>query len=273
MLAKCTHGRSRVRRGALPALLWLVAFAASGSAGAATTVELLDTEPNDRAVTLGSGQTFYLRLAYSTDTPVHIWARPYFRGRDVNAGSNPSRVYEGEGEALAWFFFLGEAGQQVDEIRISAGDGSTGGTHELLRVPVSITAGSQPAPAAAAPPWLARLKADDERRQREDYERRMREPAGAGDQAFAAAFMLAVLAIGVGGIAVPIRAVRRWQHGWRLAAAVPLAWIAFVALRIVVGAALDPTSHNLWPFEILYASVVSLVLIGALAVARRVLRA
>jgi hypothetical protein len=271
MLAKRTNDGSGIKRAA--GLLCLAALAAVRSAGAATTVELLDTEPESRTVTLGSGQTFYLRLAYSTDAPVHIWARPYFAGREVNAGSNPSRVYEGAGEALAWFFFIGDAGQRVDEIRISAGDGTTAGTQELLRVPVSIGAGVQRAPAAAEPAWLARLKADDERRQRDDYERRMREPVGAGDQAFAAAFMLAVLAIGVGGIALPLRAMRRWQRGWRLAAAVPAAWLAVVVLRIVLGTSLDPTSHNLWPFEILYASVVSLALIGALALGRRLLRA
>jgi hypothetical protein len=182
-------------------------------------------------VTLGGGQTFFMRIAYSTDTPVRIWARPYFEGREVNAGSNPSHLHEGEGEALAWFFFLGEPGQQVDEIRISAGDGSNEGTHELERVRVSITAGTAPAPATAEPAWLARLKAEEERLQRETYERRMNEPLTAGDQALAAGFVLAALALGT---------------------------------------ALDPTSHNLWPFEILQASVVSLVLIGAVTFGRRV---
>lgn len=43
-----------------------------------------------------------------------------------------------------------------------------------------------------------------------------------------------------------------------------------VALRIVFGTAVDSTSHNLWPFEILQASVVSLVLIGAMMLGRRV---
>jgi hypothetical protein len=213
-------------------------------------------------VTLGGGQTFFMRIAYSTDTPVRIWARPYFEGREVNAGSNPSHLHEGEGEALAWFFFLGEPGQQVDEIRISAGDGSNEGTHELERVRVSITAGTAPAPATAEPAWLARLKAEEERLQRETYERRMNEPLTAGDQALAAGFVLAALALGVGGLALPILAMRRWQRSWRLAAAIPALWVGFVVLRIALGTALDPTSHNLWPFEILQASVVSLVLIG-----------
>ena len=254
------------------AVLSVAALAAVSRATAETRVEVLGTEPASRAVTLDSGQTFYLRIAYATDTPVRIWARPYFDGREVNAGTNPSRLHEGDGEALAWFFFLGEPGEQVDEIRISAGDGSNSGTRELARIPVRVTAGTKPAtPATAEPAWLVRLKTEEERLQREDYERRMSEPLSAGDELFAAGFMLAVLAIGIGGIALPVRAVRRWEGGWRLAAALPALWVGFVVLRIVLGAALDPTTHNLWPFEILQASVASLVLTGALTLARRML--
>ena len=249
--------------------LLLAALLAGQDAAAATTVEVLATEPADHTVTLGSSQTFYMRIGYSTDAPVRIWAQPYFEGREVNAGSNPSRLYEGEGEALAWFFFLGEPPLQVDEIRISAGDGSTAGTEVLLSLPVRITAGTRPAPASPEPAWLTRLKAEDERRQREDYERRMSEPISIGDGLFAAGFMLAVVAIGIGGVALPVRAMIRWQRGWRLAAALPALWVAFVALRMVVGTSLDPTSHNLWPFEILQASVASLVLIGLIALAKR----
>jgi len=80
-----------------------------------------------------------------------------------------------------------------------------------------------------------------------------------------------VVAIGIGGIALPVRALRRWSGGWRVAAALPALWLSLVALRIVLGTALDPTSHNLWPFEILQASVVSLVAIGALTVGRPLL--
>lgn len=254
----------------LSAWLSLVALAIASHAGAETTVELLDTEPASRTVTLGKNQTFYMRLGYTTDEPVRIWARPYFEGREVNAGSNPSRLHEGEGEALAWFFFLGQPGDQVDEIRISAGDGSAAGTHELLRFPVRITAGAQPAAASAQPDWLARLRAEEQRLQREDYERRMSEPVSVGDQLFGAGFMLVVLAVGIGGIALPVRAVRRWSGGWRVAAALPALWVGVVVLRIVVHGAIDPTSHNLWPFEVAQASVVSLVLFGAIALTRRI---
>ncbi len=258
--------RRSSRRTGLAALLALLA---AHSVHAATRVQVLDTQPADRNATLASGETFYMRLAYSTDTPVRIWARPYFEGREVNAGSNGSRLHEGDGEALAWFFFLGGPGEQVDEIRITAGDGSLAGTHEIARLPVNLTAGAVRAAATAEPAWLTRLSSEEQRLQREDYERRMNEPVSVGDQAFAAGFMLGVLALGIGGIVLPLRALRRWHGGWRLAAALPLVWIGFVVLGIAVGVATDPTSHNLWPFEIAQASVVSLVLIGATAVAKR----
>ena len=258
-----------MKRPSFPVSLLFAALSIAHDAKAVTTVEVLATLPAERTVALGSGQTFYIRIGYSTATPVRIWARPYFEGREVNAGSNPSHLYEGEGEALAWFFFLGEPGQQVDEIRISAGDGSMAGTELLLSLPVRITAGTRPAATTPEPAWLTQLKAEDERRQREDYERRMSEPIGAGDGLFAIGFMVAVVAIGIGGIALPVRAMRRWQGGWRLAAALPVLWVAFVVLRIVVGTALDPTSHNLWPFEIGQAGVVSLMLIGLIALAKR----
>jgi hypothetical protein len=46
--------------------------------------------------------------------------------------------------------------------------------------------------------------------------------------------------------------------------------MAFVAGRIVLDTARDPTSHNLWPFEIVIAGGAGLAFLAALAVARRV---
>ena len=249
---------------------FLASLLAAGPATAATSLEVLATEPAGESISLGRNQTFYLRIAYTSEEPVQIWARPYFQGREINAGSNPSRTYSGTGEALAWFFFLGEPGQQVDEIRLSAGDGSKDGTRVLTTLPVRITAGTQPAPEPAGPAWLTRLRAEDDRWQREDYERRMSEPVSVGDGLFFTGFMLAVIAVGIGGVVAALRSVRRWQGAWRIAAFAPLLIVAFVVVRIVVDTALDPTSHNLWPFEILYAGFKSLVLLGLIALARRI---
>ncbi|MCL4690558.1 MAG: hypothetical protein KJ007_18525, partial [Burkholderiales bacterium] len=66
-------------------------------------------------------------------------------------------------------------------------------------------------------------------------------------------------------------ALRRWRGGWRVAGAVPLVAAAFVAGRIVLDTARDPTSHNLWPFEIAIVGGASAVYLGLLALARRFL--
>jgi hypothetical protein len=54
---------------------------------------------------------------------------------------------------------------------------------------------------------------------------------------------------------------------------VPLVIILFVIARVVVGTAVDPTSHNLWAFELGTAAFASLALITLLVIARRVVGA
>lgn len=253
-------------------LLVLAAVAASGFAAGAraeTSARVLDTHPAGDVVTLGTNQTFYVRIGYSTDEPVRIWARPWFQGREVPAGSNPSRVYSGSGEALGWFFFM-EPGEQADEIRITAGDGTPSGTRLVSTHPVRIVAGGRSASAASEPAWVVTLRSENERLQQEEFDRRMSTPPSTGETLFFSGFMLAVLALGVAGVVAPLWAMRKWRGGWRVAAAVPAVMIAFVVLRILLGTAADPTSHNLWPFEILQVGILSVVVIGILLAARRV---
>jgi hypothetical protein len=244
-------------------------LALAGDATAETTARVLSSDPAGKVVTLRRDQTFYVRIGYSTDEPVQIWARPHFQGREVNAGSNPSRTYTGSGEALGWFFFM-EPGNQVDEVRITAGDGSRSGTRLMASYPVNITGSDRPAVASRTEPaWVVELRNEDERLQREAFEKQMSTPPTAGETLFFAGFMLAMLAVGLIGVAAPVWAMRRWSGGWRVAAGVPAVMMGFVLLRIVVGAAADPTSHNLWPFEILQVGVLSLVVIGVLLGARK----
>ncbi|HEX7062275.1 MAG TPA: hypothetical protein VF200_09900 [Woeseiaceae bacterium] len=252
----------------------LILIAVTGMAGlpsrvhAETTARVLAMHPAGESVTLALNQTFYVRIAYTTDAPVRIWARPYYQGVEVRAGSNPSRVYTGSGEALGWFFLM-EPGQRVDEIRISVGDGSRSGTRVTATRPVHIASGNARATSAAEPEWVAALKKENERLQREERAKQASTPPSAGEMLFMSGFMLTVAALGIVGILAPVWALRRWRGGWRVAAAVPAAMMTFVVLRIVLGTALDPTSHNLWPFEILQVGVLSLAVIGVLLAARK----
>ena len=68
---------------------------------------------------------------------------------------------------------------------------------------------------------------------------------------------------------MPVRALVSWRGGWRMAAAVPAALMGFVVIRLLVGISIDPTSHNLWPFEILMVGVLSTVIMVLLTLARR----
>lgn len=218
-------------------------------ARAQTQVQVTETWPTGDSVTLGRNQNFYLHLHYTSDKPVQIWAQPYFQGKPSKGGSNPSRVYPaGSGEALGWFFL--DPGARADEVQISAGNGSPSGTHVVARYPVSVTIEDSPAPAAAPPAWVTTLNAADKAAQDAAYKKAMDTPLTGSDIALFSGFMLAMVALGLIGIAWPAWGLWRWRGGWRIVAAVPAAVMAFVVLRILMGTAIDPTSHNLWPFEI-----------------------
>ena len=251
------------------ALVLGISLQPGGHARAETTVQVVATDPPGDAVTLGHNQNFYLHLRYHADQPVQIWARPYFRGRDVQAGSNPSRTYPaGNGEALGWFFLF-KPGTQVDEVRISAGDGTLAGTSVIAVYPVQLIGDDRPAAANEKPDWVNRLSAIDAAAQKADYERRMNTPVSGADRFLLGGFMLGVLAVGVLGVVAPAWGVWRWRGGWRITAALPVVLMALVVLRILVGVAVDPTSHNLWPFEILITGAVGVAIMLAAVAARR----
>ena len=265
--ARGTQGASmhfRVTR-----ILLLVLACLLGSARAETTVRVLETWPPGDQVELGRNQTFYLRLAYATDVPVRIWVAPYRNGDRVDAGSSPSTIHSGRGEALGWFFFL-QPGAEVDEVRVTAGDGSEANTRLVAVWNGRVTGGSAPADdGLTTPGWIAELTALARKEQDEANRARESAPVSTGEVVLFGGFMLAMLAVGVLGLAWPAWALWRWKGGWRLAAAVPEVLMAFVVLRIVIGVARDPTSHNLWPFEILQAGAVGLAWMAVLAVARK----
>ena len=147
----------RTKRSIAAVVITLVVPWLASPAGATTRVQVLATDPPGNTVTLGRNQNFYVRLAFDTDEPVHIWTQPFFQGAPVAVGSNPSSTYAGSGEALGWFFFM-QPGSQVDEIRIRAGDGTDRGTRVVATYPVRITAGDQPSAATSEAAWVPVLR-------------------------------------------------------------------------------------------------------------------
>jgi len=237
---------------------------------AETRVRIVETWPAGEDVVLGRQQSFHLRIAYSTDAPTHVWARPYLRGEPARAGSNPSLLLEGEGETIGWFFLMTPE-DEVDEVRIETGDGRPGSTAVGATWRGRVR-GSQVAATGDAPAWVARLKDDMETRARAAREAAHASEDLRGVGVAMAGFLLAVLAVGLGGFVASGWALARWRGGWRIAAALPAAWLAFVVLRFVVDVARDPTSHNLWPFELVVHGGLVLGAIGLLALVRAIAR-
>ena len=256
-----------LRRFILLFVLLLLALPIDG-VRADTVVRVVETWPPGNYVTLGKNQNFYLRLAYETDKPISIWARPYFKGKPVNAGSNTSPSYSGTGETFGWFFFSHPV-DVVDEVRITAGDGSVSNTPVVAVWRGYVLGDNKVSGATAEPAWIAEMRARVKATEDEAYRARMREPVSRSDRALVSGFVLAALATGLFGFFMPAWAVWRWDGAWRMAAAVPAAMMAFVVLRIVVDGIRDPTSHNLLPFEILLAGSASTVVMSVLYLAHK----
>lgn len=244
--------------------------AAICTARAQTSAHVIATQPEANAE-LGRQETFWVRIGYTSDEPVSLWARPYRNGEAVgHAISNASLTYQGSGEALGWFA-LTQPGT-VDEVRVTAGGGKPYREWVVAQYPVQLSwtaAGASEAPRAQ---WVTDMLAAEKVRNAENARERANEPVSATEVGLFSGFMIVILALLVAGVAVPFWSVWKWRGGWRIAAAVPAALIVFVLLRIAIDTSHDPTSHNLWPFEILEFGGAALAIVGALKLARRFLK-
>ena len=70
---------------------------------------------------------------------------------------------------------------------------------------------------------------------------------------------------------VSVTLARASQDEWRLLAWAPVLPLAAWALYIAVGVTRDPTSHNLWPFELVIWATLSLLLLAGFLTARHFL--
>jgi hypothetical protein len=247
------------------AVLLLLALCAT-AAHAEVRARVAATDPPAEA-TLGRDQPFYVRIQFEADEPTAFWTYAYANGKRIEKGwkSNASARWSGSGYALGWVSF--HVPMEVDEIRIVAGGGKPYVQREVARHPVGLRWDDGPRAEATAPwvPELQRATAAAWEAERKSAEANR----GVGDMLLGLLIMPLFLALVLACVGAPVWVLWKWRGWWRLAGVVPFAVMAFVIGRIVVDTARDPTSHNLWPFEILYSGAAGLALIVVLAIIRR----
>jgi hypothetical protein len=241
--------------------------ATSQAADSDILLKITGTDPTGKSVTLGLNQNFYVRVQYDTKIPTDIWVRPFFHGKEVPALGNASFKYSGAGDALGWFAFTKAA--QVDEIRVKGDAGNNGNGKSLLSYPIRITASEGVSSRTDRAQWVDDLLAQEKELQKTAGLEASAQSNPARDNLFLSGFMLFMLLVLVCAIAAPAWALWRWRGGWRVGAAVPICLMAFVILRIIIDTSVDPTSHNLWPFEILYNGFIGLCVLAVLWFVRK----
>jgi hypothetical protein len=253
----------------VPALMLAVCCAAPRlAAQISVQVHVVATDPAPEA-TLGRDDPFSVRIDFTTSAPVRLWVRPYYDGKLVaGATTNGSPERSGTGTALGWFSFSKPA--FVDEVRVLAGGGTPYHEWEVARYPVAAYWNGVAGHRRAVAPWVTRLRAADRAAERRAVREAESKPLSPGEQALFSGFMLVVLALLAATFIAPIWALRTWRGGWRVAAGVPAVLMLGVVVNIGIGVVLDPSSHNLWPFEVLMSGIVGLGVLSVLAVMRRI---
>jgi hypothetical protein len=252
----------------LLALLFLALAACM--AHAEVRARVAATDPSSDA-TLGRDQSFYVRIQYDADEPVSLWARAYAGGKRIEKGwrSNASATYSGTGDALGWVEFY--VPMDVDEIRIVAGGGKPYREWQVATHPVKLRWTDGPRVGETAP-WVPELQRATAMAWEAERRAAAARPQSMGEAAFGMLVVPLFLGAVLACIGAPVWALWKWRGWWRLAAVVPFVVMAFVVARIVIDTSRDPTSHNLWPFEIVYSGAAGLALIIMLALVRRFTR-
>lgn len=255
-----------IRRFACLVLLSLP-FAGFGAQPSGVSLHVMETDPATRTE-LHYDETFYLRIAYSSDRPVRIFARPFFRGEPAIAGNGPTThpaqlLPAGSGETLGWFAYRGYA--NVDEVRIRMVAEGAREPLTMLSWPVTLywddarTSARRTSPAWVTDLGRAQQQAVSAPSPTSD------EDLWLGELIIMAVFALIVLAVGW-----PAWGWAKWREKWKLAAGVPLAILALWILVLVMSWIADPTAHNLWPFELLMWAIGTFIYMSVVAIARRV---
>ena len=235
----------------------------SFSAIAGVSVEVIETWPEQSELALGLDQSWYVHLKYTAAEPVRIYVRPFIHGNAANAMSHGAYLLPaGSGETLGWFA-MREPGV-VDEYSVSYTPKDSGQTIPLLSVPVKLEWKNGGAMTDAGPEWIARINKQGEAIWKAEMANAPKSSPVIGMLIGPVLFGIPVLAI-----IFSVMAIKRWQGNWRYAGGLPLGIFGIWAGILIVSVIIDPTSHNLWPFEMMIWAAGTLVYLAVLFVVRK----
>ena len=236
---------------AITLLIVAAAVAANADAPAAPQLDVLATSPASPA-TLGRHGTFYLRFRIVAPFPVVVALHPYDHGTDVlRAMGNSGEPTEPAGDSTdaGFFFLLAKQPQHVDEVRLVVARADDRTSQWVFPHAVDLT--FDPADVSPTPPepsWVNDWKIAREARFRAAAEA----SGGSGVGMWIALLVLPILlGLPLVALGLPIYFLWRWRGPRRLLAALPLVVLAGKLATVWVDLAADPTSHNLWPLELL----------------------
>lgn len=233
-------------------IIFLVLSLFSLTAMAEVSVEVIETFPAQTDQPLAVDQNFYVYVRYTSDLPLRIYVRPYTSGKSAKAISHGSVMLPpGDGETLGWFA-MREPGV-VDEYRISVDTKNSGYPEDVLSVPVQLewkpggvmTNTDQPA-------WVGNINQIHEAMMQAERANAAMESSGAETMFFGMLIMPLLFGTPLLALLLCVIAAIRWQGRWRFAGVVPLLLFGVWLAKFLFDVARDPTSHNLWPFEMLY---------------------
>ena len=81
-------------------------------------------------------------------------------------------------------------------------------------------------------------------------------------------FMLCVFALPIAFFTCDIRSLVVWREGWRIVAGLIGVTYCLLLARIIIEISARPTSHNMWPFEVIIWSALAFTALGVVALFR-----
>ena len=237
---------------------------------ASVSVEVVDTWPGTDQ-TLVVEQKFYVLLRYTSDSPVRIYVRPYTDGKQSNAITHGAvTLPAGSNETLGWFAMRSEG--TVDQVRISTDTENSGYPEHVLTMLVKLAWKPDGMMTdTGQPEWIERIN------QRNDElwlaeQKKAAEETPVAQKGLGAMIIAILFGIPVVTLILCVLAIARWKGIWLNAGGVPLVMFVLWLAKFLFDIARDPTSHNLWPFELLIWSSVTLFWLLTWFVARKLIK-